>query len=255
MIEVQRLSKSFKLNRTKRKERATNNRDVLAVNDISFTCKPGRVFSLIGPNGAGKTTTLRIIATILKPSSGTVKVDGFDVEKNPVEVKRKLGFLTGSTGLYDRLTPNEIVEYFARLNDVDQEKMKRKRKELFDLLDIHDFAKQRIGKLSTGMKQKVSIARTMIHDPEIIVFDEPTAGLDVITAVNIIDLVKDCRAAGKTVIYSTHIMGEVELLSDDIAIIDKGRIYLQSTFEAFKEQMQGNSLVGEFIRIIKSVEA
>ncbi len=255
MIEVQNLSKSFKLSRAQRKERATTNKNLFAVNNISFTCQPGRVFSLIGPNGAGKTTTLRIIATILKPTNGSVRVNGYDVVDHPIEVKMKLGFLTGSTGLYDRLTPNEIVEYFARLHDVDQATMKRKRNELFDLLDIHEFAKQRIGKLSTGMRQKVSIARTMIHDPDVVVFDEPTAGLDVITASNIIDLVKDCRKNGKTVIYSTHIMGEVELLSDDIAIIDKGKIHMLSTFDAFKQHMQSSSLVEEFIRIIKSVEA
>lgn len=225
---------------------------VRAVDGISFKCVPGRVYSLIGPNGAGKTTTLRMIATILKPTEGTITVGGSDVIAHPREVRRKLGFLTGSTGLYDRLTPTEIVKYFADLHDVDQKVFKIKKDELFTILDIHSFSKKRIGKLSTGMKQKVSIARTMIHDPEVMVFDEPTAGLDVITANSILELVRNSRANGKTVIFSTHIMGEVELLCDDIAIIHQGRICYEGEFEKFKSEMQSKSLVEEFIRIIKA---
>lgn len=251
MITVANLTKDFKLSRLQRKTQEDGAAVVRAVNDVTFDCKPGRIFSLIGPNGAGKTTALRIISTIMKPTSGSVNVAGHDVVRHPREVKRSLGFLTGSTGLYARLTPNEVVKYFADLNGVDKAAFERRRDELFTLLDMHDFAKKRIGKLSTGMKQKVSICRTIIHDPDVVVFDEPTAGLDVITAANIIELIKRCKTEGKTVIFSTHIMSEVELLCDDLAIIHKGRVIQSSTYEAFKQNMQSESLVGEFIRVIK----
>lgn len=252
MIEVEGLVKSFRLNRKQQEAEGLPTPEVRAVDDVSFTCQPGRVYSLLGPNGAGKTTTLRIIATILKPTSGTVRVGGVNVEDDPTAVRRNLGFLTGSTGLYDRLTPNELVKYFADLNAVPSDTFKHRKDELFTLLDIHGFAQKRIGKLSTGMRQKVSIARTMIHDPEVVVFDEPTAGLDVITANSIIDLIKRCRNDGKTVLFSTHIMGEVELLSDDIGIIHKGKMVYEGRFDALKHEMQSGSLVEEFIRIVNA---
>lgn len=251
MIEVNQLTKTFGKKQAlplKRKPQEI----IRAVDEVSFRCNPGRVFSLIGPNGAGKTTTLRTIATILKPSSGRINVGGYDVQKQPREVRRKLGFLTGSTGLYDRLTPSELVKYFADLHDVDINTFKHRKDELFTVLDIHPFSKKRIGKLSTGMKQKVSIARTMIHDPDVMVFDEPTAGLDVITANSILDLVRSSRDKGKTVIFSTHIMGEVELLCDDLAIIHKGKICYEGEFGEFKKDMKSDSLVEEFIRIINA---
>lgn len=252
MIEVQSLVKEYTLNKKQREADGVSGKTVRAVDDVSFTCKPGRVYSLLGPNGAGKTTTLRAIATILKPTSGTISVAGCDVVTEPVEVRRRLGFLTGSTGLYDRLTATEVVKYFADLNGVDKATFEQRKDELFTLLNIHDFAHKRVGKLSTGMKQKVSIARTMIHDPEVVVFDEPTSGLDVITANSIIDLIKRSKEQGKTVLFSTHIMGEVELLSDDIGIIHEGRLLYNNTFSQFKSEMQSDSLVAEFIRIVNA---
>lgn len=222
----------------------------MALNGVSFECKPGRIFTLLGPNGAGKTTALRIIATILKPSSGTVSVDGIDAVGKPQEVKAKIGFLTGATGLYERLTPKELVKYFGNLNGIYGSEYNQREDELFTLLGIHDFSNKRIGRLSSGMKQKVSIARTIIHDPDVVVFDEPTSGLDVITAENIIDLIRTCKLQGKTVIFSTHIMGEVSLLSDDIAIIHEGKIIYDGTFDDFKQQMKKSTLVEEFIRIV-----
>ena len=207
MIEVTDLRKQFKLTRQQKKElgSASKNSTVEAVAGISFTSKPGRVFSLLGPNGAGKTTALRILATMLKPTSGSIKVCGFDVQEEPQEVRRRLGFLTGSTGLYDRLTPNELVKYYADLHSMDKGVFEKRRDEIFTRLNMHEFAKRRIGKLSTGMKQKVSITRTIIHDPEVVVFDEPTSGLDVISARSIIQLIRDFRDQGKTVIFSkTH---------------------------------------------------
>ena len=250
MIQVENLTKSFSLSRQQRKELGTDATSVTAVNSISFTCQPGRIFSLLGPNGAGKTTTLRMISTILEPTSGSIKVNGFDVVEDGKKVRSSIGFLTGSTGLYQRLTPNELIKYFADLYGVDKVVFKQRREELYSLLDMHDFAKKRIGQLSTGMKQKVSIARTMIHNPDVVVFDEPTSGLDVITAENIINLVRQCKVDGKTVIFSSHIMSEVDLLCDDLAIIHKGNLIYNSTMEAFRNQMQTKSLTEEFIRIV-----
>ncbi|RMF60366.1 MAG: ATP-binding cassette domain-containing protein [Calditrichaeota bacterium] len=253
MIEVRDLRKVYKLTRQQKKELAGSNRNgtIEAVAGISFTCQPGRVFSLLGPNGAGKTTTLRMIATMLKPTAGSINVAGFDTQQSPIEVRRRLGFLTGTTGLYDRLTPNELIKYYADLHRVDAETFKKRRDEIYDRLEMHDFANRRIAKLSSGMKQKVSIARTIIHDPEVVVFDEPTAGLDVITARSIIELVRDFRARGKTVIFSTHIMGEVSLLSDDLAIIHEGRLLYSGSYKAFVENMQTKSLEDEFIRLVE----
>ncbi len=252
MIRVQNLSKHFKLSSKLRKEMglAKDVKSLQAVWDVSFVCQPGRVYTLLGPNGAGKTTTLRMLATMLKPTSGSIEVAGFDTVKEPQKVRSKIGFLTGSTALYSRLTPAETVKYFADLNGMKKDVFEKRKKELFDLLGIHEFANRRVGKLSTGMKQKVSIARTMIHDPEVVIFDEPTSGLDVITARNIIKLIRSCREEGKTVIFSTHIMGEVSLLSDDLGIIHDGKLLYNDSYENFLQQKQSRSLEDEFIRIV-----
>lgn len=250
MIEVTNLKKEFNLSRLQQKELATDEKTALAVDNVSFRCEPGRVFSLLGPNGAGKTTTMRMLSTIFKPTSGNILIAGVDAVANPQEARKKIGFLTGSTGLYARLTPNELIEYFANLYGVSKEDLATRKERLYNLLGMHDFQNKRIGKLSTGMKQKVSICRTMIHDPEVVVFDEPTSGLDVITAENIIQLIRDCKNEGKTVIFSSHIMGEVDLLCDDIAIIHKGKLLYSGTMDDFRGKMQADNLTAEFIRIV-----
>ncbi len=211
-------------------------------------------FAIEISNGAGKTTTLRMISTILKPTSGTVTVNGYDAVKEQDNVRKSIGFLTGSTGLYQRLSVNEIIKYFGDLYQVPKSDFEERKDRLYTLLDMHDFAKKRIGQLSTGMKQKVSITRTMIHDPQVVVFDEPTSGLDVITAENIIKLIRDCKTQGKTVIFSSHIMSEVDLLCDDLAIIHKGKLLFNDTMTNFRAKMQTDSLTQEFIRIVKSEE-
>lgn len=250
MIRVENLQKSFQLSRKQQKELNTTEKTAVAVRGVSFECKPGRIFSLLGPNGAGKTTTLRMISTIIKPTGGSANVCGHDIVSEPNKVRASIGFLTGSTGLYERLTPDEVLKYYADLNDVSAADFEQRKNRYYDLLDMHDFRKKRIGQLSTGMKQKVSIARTMIHDPEVVVFDEPTSGLDVITAENIIQLIRDCKTEGKTVIFSSHIMSEVDLLCDDLAIINKGELLYTDTMENFRSGMQAESLTGEFIRIV-----
>ncbi len=252
MVVAKDIVKTFKLSRQQKREMGDGfqGNTIDAVHHISFTCQPGRVFALLGPNGAGKTTALRMIATMLKPTSGSIFVAGYNTVKQSQAARKHLGFLTGNTGLYDRLTPNEMVHYFADLHAMNSVDYKLRRDQLFGLLDMEAFADRRIGKLSTGMKQKVSIVRTIIHDPDVIVFDEPTAGLDVVTSRNIVRLIRDCRDAGKTVIFSTHRMGEVSLLSDDLAIIHKGQLQFNGTFEDFQSQMQTPTLEDEFIRLV-----
>ncbi len=253
MIEVKELSKRFKLSRQQKREmeRGFTGSTIDAVAGVSFKCQPGRVFSLVGPNGAGKTTILRIIATMLQPSSGSVSVAGYDTVREASQVRANLGFLTGTTGLYGRLTPLELIKYYADLNRIDKSAFEKRRDEIFHRLGIDEFAKRRIAKLSSGMRQKVSIARTVIHDPDVVVFDEPTAGLDVITAKEIIKLIRDFRNAGKTVIFSTHIMSEVSLLSDDLAIIHEGKLLYDGTYEDFSKSMKSRSLEDEFIRLVE----
>lgn len=252
MIKVENVVKKFKLSREQKRELGGlgQKRWIEAVSQVSFTCQPGRIFSLVGPNGAGKTTVLRMIATMLKPNSGTIQVAGFDTQKEPEQVRKKIGFLTGSTQLYSRLTADEIIKYYADLHGLDPSIFQKRKMELFSLLGIDEFASRRIGKLSSGMKQKVSIARTMIHDPDVVVFDEPTVGLDVITARSIIQLIQRCKKDGKTVIFSTHIMGEVSLLSDDLAIIHKGKLLFNDTYKTFLQSMKSKSVEDEFIRLV-----
>lgn len=254
MIHVSNLVKEYPLSKKDRKIGEHEGNSVKAVNDISFTCEPGRIFSLLGPNGAGKTTTLRMIATIIRPTAGDITVCGSSVRTDPIAVRTKIGFLTGSTGLYDRQNAHEIVEYFGALNGMSKADIKSRKEALFSLLEIHPFAKKRMGQLSTGMKQRVSIARTMIHDPSVVIFDEPTSGLDVISASAIIELIRQCKAQGKTVIFSSHIMSEVDLLCDDLAILHRGKIIYNNSMESFRNEMQANSLTEEFIRRVTGDE-
>lgn len=254
MIEVRHVTKTFKLSRQQKREMgsAFKGDSVDAVSGVSFVCKPGRVFGLLGPNGAGKTTALRMIATTLHPTSGSILVQGFDTVREPERVRASLGFLTGSTQLYDRLTPNELVRYYADLHGVTRAEFTRRRDEVFQALDMSSYADRRIGKLSTGMKQKVSIARTMIHDPEVLVLDEATSGLDVLASRGIVDLIRRARDRGKTVLFSTHRMGEVDQLCDDLALIHRGRLLYDGTYDAFKREMQATSFEDEFIRRIEA---
>jgi sodium transport system ATP-binding protein len=256
VITVKNLHKTFKLSREQKREMGSGFKGstVDAVAGLSFTAQPGRIFSLLGPNGAGKTTTLRMVATMLRPTSGEISVNGHDVTRAPEAVRRELGFLTGSTKLYDRLTPDELVKYYADLHGMPGDAYKRRRDEVFGLLGMEEFAGRRIAKLSTGMKQKVSIARTIIHDTAVLVFDEATAGLDVVAARGIVALIRDAKERGRTVLFSTHRMGEVAQLSDDLAIIHRGKLIYEGTHDAFIAEMVAPSLEDEFIRLIQEVE-
>jgi len=253
MIKVSHLSKEFILSKQRRREMGEAYRNVRtfkAVDDVSFECSPGKVFGLIGPNGAGKTTTLRMVATMLKPSSGTISVAGYDTQTQPDLVRRQIGFMTNQTALYDRLTPNEMIRYMADLQNMDSSEFVSRKEKLFEILDMKEFENRRIARLSSGMKQKVSIARTVIHNPDVVVFDEPTSGLDVMTSRAIIELIRSCREEEKTVIFSTHRMGEIKLLCDDIAIIHNGKLYFCGSLEMFESKMTYPTFEDEFIHLV-----
>ncbi len=253
MIRVDNLRKDFKVSRKARKELGSGapiGKMLTALDGISFECKPGRVFGLLGPNGAGKTTALRLIATMLKPTSGTITVAGVDAVREPQRVRESIGFMTGNTGLYDRLTVTEMVRYQADLHRMDPVWFEERRRALFAALDMETFADRRIARLSSGMRQKVSIVRTIIHDPAVVVFDEPTASLDVMTSRGIVNLIRQCRDEGKTVLFSTHIMGEVQLLCDDIAILHNGKLFFYGSKEEFEGQMTHRTYEDEFIHLV-----
>ena len=252
MIQVQNVTKTYSLTKKQKKELQTNTGSISAVNNVSFTCEPGKIFSLLGPNGAGKTSLLRMMATILKPTSGDILISSKSVKENPIETRSSIGFLTGSTNLYEKLTPTEIVLYFGKLYGLEKNVISGRMNLLFDKLQIHEYSQKRIGQLSTGMKQKVSIARSMIHDPEVVIFDEPTSGLDVISAHSIIELIRDCKKEGKTVIFSSHIMSEVDLLCDDLAIIAHGNLIYNDSLENYRNLSQNKSLTELFIEIVNA---
>jgi sodium transport system ATP-binding protein len=200
-----------------------------ALAGISFTARPGTIFGLLGPNGAGKTTALRILATLLQPTAGDVLVQGINVADRPADVRARLGYVAVSTAIYDRMTAREIVDYFGRLNAVPEPLLKERRENLFTRLQIHEFSDLPGGKMSTGMKQKVSIARALIHDPPVLIFDEATSGLDVLVARSLLKTIAELRALGKCIIFSTHIMREVERLCDEVAILHRGHVLTQGT--------------------------
>ena len=244
MIEVQGLRKTF---------HDRKKGDVPAVKDVSFVCKPGQVFGLLGRNGAGKTTTLRMLATILSPSAGTAKVAGFDINEKPAEVRRRIGYLSGDTKLYDRLTGRELLAYFGTLAGMEGSKIGARIDELTGPFALQEILEKRIGKMSTGMKQRLSIARVVFHDPEVLIFDEPTSGLDVFGAREVLGLVLDLKKKGRTVIYSTHIMTEAERICDEIAIIEKGAILRQGTLATLGAGNGSGSLEDVFVEVVKGV--
>ncbi len=241
MIETRGLTKVF---------RDKKRGEIRAVDNVSFVCKPGQIYGLLGANGAGKTTTLRMLATILEPTDGTAVVCGHDVVDDPQKVRTNVGFLSAATALYPRLTAQEMVEYFGRLNGLDDSTLKKRVDDIFRRLDMDSFRDRRCDKLSTGMKQKTSIARTLIHDPQVMIFDEPTIGLDIMTARTIIVFIRECRERGKTVIFSTHVMSEVEKLCDTIGIIQSGKLLAEGSLEELRARHNEADLEEIFVKIV-----
>jgi sodium transport system ATP-binding protein len=242
MIQVQSLSRHFE-----DKKRGT----VKAVDKVSFEVGKGEIFGLLGPNGAGKSTTLRLISTLLKPTSGTATINGFDIGSNPAEVRRHIGFLTGDMGLYARLTPRELLHFFGRLAEVPEAELTPRANELIARLDMRDFADTRCDKLSSGMKQKTAIARTLIHNPPVLILDEPTATLDLPTARVIEASILEAKRSGKCIVYSTHIMEEAEYLCDRIAVINHGQLKICGTMDELRAATGKQRLREIFLELLE----
>ena len=224
ILRVEGVSKTFTLSRKQQKIEKTKATKKVAVNDLSFTAHRGEIFGLLGPNGAGKTTTLRMLATLIRPDKGDAFIDGSSIVTHPEEVRAKIGFLTSELKLEDFFTPNYLFNFFSQLHGVDAEVASERKRRLFERFGIGDFAEVKVANLSTGMKQKVSLVISLVHDPDIIIFDEPTNGLDVLTARTVTDYLQELRAQGKTIILSTHIFSLVEKLCDRVGIIIDGRL-------------------------------
>ena len=261
MISVSHLAKSFKLTKEAKKQAKTGKQDVRqstdefqALVDVSFQCERGEVLGLLGPNGAGKTTTLRILASALTPDSGEIRINGEDVVKNTQLAKQKIGFLSTKTGLYNRLTAQENIEYFAKLHGMNQHQINEVSASLYADLGIEDYLHRRADTLSSGMLQKVSIARAVIHQPHVLVLDEPTTGLDIMATEAILNFIEQQKAQGRPVIFSTHHLDEVSLLADKVAIINEGRTCFSGDLAQMQEQGEHMDLRRAFMHLLKAHE-
>lgn len=224
IIQVENLKKTFKLSAKQQKLEKDHAKTKVAVNGLSFEAYKGEVFALLGPNGAGKTTTLRMMSTLMKPDEGDCIIAGSSVKKESEDVRRKIGFLTTELKLEDFFTPNYLFDFFSDLHGVPAEERAKRKEKLFGIFGIDKFAEVKVANLSTGMKQKTSIAMSLVHDPEIIIFDEPTNGLDVITAKVVTDFLLSLKKEGKTIIISTHIFNLVEKLADRVGMVINGKM-------------------------------
>lgn len=237
MIELFNLSKRFG--------------NLNAVHSLSFTVRKGEIFGLIGENGAGKTTTLRMLATMFSPTSGTAVLSGYDIVKEPEKVRGKVGILFGGeSGLYDRLTVAENIRYFGELNDISIDEINERTKMLADTFGMNDFLHKRAGKLSKGMRQKAAFARAIIHNPDTLLLDEPTTGLDVSAIREVQNFILEQKRQGKTVLFSSHTMSEIEKLCDRIAVIHKGKLVAIGTIDELRQQNQNLSLEELFVRLV-----
>lgn len=224
LLQVQNVKKTFKVSAKQQKLQKTKERIKTAVDNLSFCAYEGEVFGLLGPNGAGKTTTLRMMATLLKPDEGDILVDGTSVVANPDVVRGKVGFLTSELKLEEFFTPNYLFDFFSELHGIDKETAAMRKQQLFDKFGISKFAEVKVADLSTGMKQKVSLVISIVHDPAIIIFDEPTNGLDVLTAKVVTDFLMELKEKGKTIIVSTHIFSLIEKICDRVGVIINGKM-------------------------------
>jgi sodium transport system ATP-binding protein len=241
MIEARSLSKAYS---------DLRRGEVKALDEVSFEATAGQVYGLLGPNGAGKTTALRILSTVLEPTSGTAIVGGFDCVTQPELVRHQIGFVSANTAVYDRMTAKEMVEYFGRLYGMGEEELQQRIELLFDRFQMQEIRDVLGAKMSTGMKQKVSIARAIVHDPPVLIFDEATTGLDVLVARALLDAVAELRREGKCIIFSTHIMREAERLCDRVAIMHRGRILAEGSLEELRDTHQERDLEELFFRLI-----
>jgi sodium transport system ATP-binding protein len=255
MLEVQSLGKVFP-SRQDKKKKNTDGRDPReeggcfhALRRVDISLPRGRILGLLGANGAGKTTLMRILATSLKPSSGSVNLLGFDVVRDANEVRKRVGFLSGNTGLYNRLNAEELLQFYGRLYGIAEDELRSRVAVLLEELEIKEFSHRRIDNLSTGMKQRISIARSLIHSPEFIIFDEPTTGLDVPSAQIILNYIERYRDLGRSVIFSTHHMHEVEKLCDEVVLISKGVTCFYGTVKEMKQQTHCTHLADAYLAL------
>lgn len=223
---------------------------IMALNGLSFHAAPGQIYGLLGPNGAGKTTALRILSTVLQPTSGTATINGYDVRTQPGKVRHQIGFVSVNTAVYDRMTAWEMVEFFGRLYGLDGDPLHERMEQIFERLQMNEIRDTLGAKMSTGMRQKVSIARAIVHDPPVLIFDEATAGLDVLVARALLQQVVELRELGKCVLLSTHIMREAERLCDRIAIMHRGYILAEGTLEELQQRHEEQDLEELFFRLI-----
>lgn len=246
LIVVNNLKKTFTLSAKQRKIEKLNTKVRTAVNDLSFSAYAGEIFGLLGPNGAGKTTTLRMLATLIKPDCGDAYIDGASITKNPEQVRSKIGFLTSELKLEEFFTPNYLYDFFSNLHGIDPKKAKERKQKMFEMFGIDKFAEVKVADLSTGMKQKASLCISLVHDPDVIIFDEPTNGLDVITAKIVTDFLVSLKAEGKTIIVSTHIFSLIEKICDRVGIIIDGKMCVCDSLE---NVCGGKSLEDRFFEI------
>lgn len=250
MIEAKNLTKIFKVPTEEKSIFGAKKIDSAAVDDLSFSLKKGEVLSLLGPNGCGKTTTLRMLAGMLEPSKGTAFIDEIDVREDKQKIKSKIGFMTNNTSLYDRLNVVETIKFFAELNQIPENIYKPRAEDLFDQLDMKKYLLKRVSDLSTGMKQKTSIVRTLIHDPDLIVLDEPTTGVDVTGQSVIVDLIKSIKDSGKTLIFSTHQLNEVRDIADHIIVMKAGEKIFDGNNNQFQELDRNKNFTEIFMELV-----
>ncbi len=246
ILTVQGLTKTFKLSPKQQKLERTKEKVRVAVSDLSFSAYEGEIFGLLGPNGAGKTTTLRMLSTLIRPDSGDAVVDGASVVREPEKVRGRIGFLTSELKLEEFFTPNYLFDFFSNLHRVDPEVRDRRKAQLFQRFGIDRFSEVKVADLSTGMKQKVSLVVSIVHDPDIIIFDEPTNGLDVLTAKVVTDFLEELKRQGKTIIVSTHIFSLIEKLCDRVGVIIDGKMVVCDALDRVKA---GESLEDRFFQI------
>jgi sodium transport system ATP-binding protein len=223
---------------------------VKAVDGVSITAKPGEIYGLLGVNGAGKTTMLRMLSTVLTPTEGSAEVAGYDVVKHPEKVRANIGFMSTSTALYGRLSSKEMIQYFGELYGLSGARLKERMDYVIEKLDMHEFIDRLCDKLSTGQKQRVSIARTILHDPPVLFFDEPTAGLDVVASQTVMQFIEEARDSGKTVLFCTHIMTEVDRLCNHVAVIHEGVIQAEGSVAELKAQSGEENLERVFLKLV-----
>ena len=260
MIEIKDLAKAFalsknnKLSDTEKQDVRYSKQAFHSVRNVSFSCGSGEVLGLLGPNGAGKTTTLRMLSTALKPDAGSVLLNGVDVLKQPVKARQQIGFLSADTGLYGKLSAFENIAYFGRLHGMSEKALNQRIDELFSLLNMHDFANRRADNMSTGMKQKTAIARAVVHSPKVVILDEPTTGLDIMTVQTVLDFIKGLKAAGTPVIFSTHHLDEVASLCDRVVVIDKGVSAFSGDITQFKTLSDNGDLREAFLSVLNGTQ-